>query len=71
MGKLTESSIGVRHADHILIDQIGYFPVERCRKAVCHMSADFLANIRVPTQKAFAMDRVTFKEPSSFLSPVV
>src|ERR1700740_2440208 len=40
--------IDVRHADHILVDQIGYFPVERCRKAVCHMSRDLLANMQCP-----------------------
>src|SRR5271167_3250705 len=40
--------IDVRHADHILVDQIGYFPVERRLKAVCYMSADLLANMHRP-----------------------
>src|SRR6516164_4721549 len=40
--------IRVRHADHTLIDQIGYFPVERRRKAVCHMPHDLLANMQWP-----------------------
>src|SRR5262249_51357047 len=40
--------IRVRHGDHILIDQIGYFPVKRCLKAVCHMSRDLLANMQWP-----------------------
>src|SRR5262245_34433606 len=46
----THAHCGIRvcHADHTLIDQIGYFPVERRRKAVCHMSDNLLANMQCP-----------------------
>src|SRR5258707_2309350 len=52
--------IRVRHADDILIDQIGYFPVERCRKAVCHMAHHLLANIQCPLSQRGVKPHRTF-----------